>query len=79
MGANISPARYFEFITVKNKALSLYKDNDVKLQRDFMAIRFSDKYILAYYTAQRERDANLQIQLDTMVMKDLIEKKEANK
>lgn len=75
MGANITTKRYFEFLSVKNKALSLYKSNDVKLQRDFMAIRHSDKFLPAYYTAQREKDADLQIQLDTLVLRDLIEKK----
>jgi hypothetical protein len=76
MANKVSIQRYFRFVTARNTALSLYKGNDAKLMKDFMCLRTSDKYMLAYYAAQRVHDDDLCAQLDTMVLQELIEKKE---
>ena len=76
MANKVSIQRHFQFITAKHTALNLYQGHDAKLMKDFMCLRTSDKYLLAYYAAQRAQDDDLCAQLDTMVLRELIEKKE---
>ena len=65
--------------TARTKALALYKDNQVKLDKDMAAARESDRFMLAFYYAQRNQNNNMALQLYTAILNDLIEEKERKK
>jgi hypothetical protein len=64
------------YLTARDRALALYKGNNVKLDKDVVRAQQGDTYMLALYYAARTRNNNMTLQLYTMILGELSVKKE---